>query len=88
MVAFDITDLLRQRDGYENIDSAYMFAWEGNAYGADFDYNDAMWIMTNVTANNLSSNATPEPATALILGLALTAIPFARRLKQKRKKVQ
>jgi hypothetical protein len=46
-----------------------------------------MYIMTNVTANNLS-NPTPEPATALILGLALTAIPFARRLRQKRNNVQ
>jgi hypothetical protein len=87
MVVLDITDLLRQREGYENIISAYMFAFEDQPWSySDFDYNDAVFIMTNVTANH--DNATPEPATALILGLALTAIPFARRLRQKRKKVQ
>ncbi|MDR0703671.1 MAG: hypothetical protein LBF88_01645 [Planctomycetaceae bacterium] len=82
LISFDITDLMRQRLGYENIESAFLFAFEDwGALDSDFDYQDFAFILTNVSANVA---AIPEPATALILGFAGTlALPFLRRKKKK-----
>ncbi|GHT45159.1 hypothetical protein FACS189454_04190 [Planctomycetales bacterium] len=73
--------------GYAGIENAFMFTWEdlnwGTEHGkakADFDYNDMVYIMTNVTPNMLT--ATPEPATMLIIGLGLAGLGLARRRRK------
>ncbi|GHT42135.1 hypothetical protein FACS189443_4810 [Planctomycetales bacterium] len=83
MVAYDVTDLIKAM-GYADIENAFMFAWEDGNWATqvgkadiNFDYNDLVYIMTNVTPNML--NATPEPATMLIIGLGL-----ARRCRKKK----
>ncbi|GHT44361.1 hypothetical protein FACS189454_01490 [Planctomycetales bacterium] len=81
MVAYDVTDLIKAM-GYAEIENAFMFTWEDSKYGTgDFDYNDMVYIMTNVTPNML--NATPEPATMLIIGLGLAGLGLARRRRKK-----
>ncbi|MDR2757686.1 MAG: hypothetical protein LBC20_18500 [Planctomycetaceae bacterium] len=80
LIVFDVTDLMQARYGID-IESAYLFALEDMAVlqGSDFDYQDFAFILTNVTANTVPT-VTPEPATALIFGLAGgIAIPFLRR---------
>ncbi|MDR2439215.1 MAG: hypothetical protein LBE12_07595 [Planctomycetaceae bacterium] len=84
LISFDVTDLMRQRSGYENIESAFLFAFEDLSVGhaSDFDYQDFAFILTNVSAN--VNVTTPEPATALILGFAGgIAIPLLRRKTKK-----
>jgi hypothetical protein len=84
-ISFDVTDLMRQRVGYENVESAFLFAFEDlNATNSDFDYQDFAFILTNVSANVVPPvAATPEPATALILGFAgAFALPFLRRKRK------
>ncbi|GHT40408.1 hypothetical protein FACS189443_0710 [Planctomycetales bacterium] len=87
MVAYDVTDLVKAM-GYADIENAFMFAWEDANWGTDwgkratnFDYNDLVFIMTNVTPNIIS--ATPEPATMLIIGLGLAGLGLARRRRKK-----
>ncbi|GHT42526.1 hypothetical protein FACS189443_5640 [Planctomycetales bacterium] len=90
MVAYDVTDLLKAM-GYADIENAFMFAWEDLNWGtqfttstsenANFDYNDMVYIMTNVSPNVIS--ATPEPATMLIIGLGLAGLGLARRRRKK-----
>ncbi|MGL4593867.1 MAG: VPLPA-CTERM sorting domain-containing protein, partial [Thermoguttaceae bacterium] len=79
MISFDVTDLLQLKYGNSNIQSAYLFAWEDQAFG-DFDYNDTVYIITNLTPNVPS--ATPEPASAIILASGLIGIPFMRRFRR------
>ncbi|GHT44849.1 hypothetical protein FACS189454_03320 [Planctomycetales bacterium] len=86
MVAYDVTDLLKAM-GYADIENAFMFTWEmwnsGTELGRhnDFDYNDMVYIMTNVSPNIIS--VTPEPATMLIIGLGLAGLGLARRRRKK-----
>ncbi|GHT45739.1 hypothetical protein FACS189454_05720 [Planctomycetales bacterium] len=87
MIAYDVTDLIKAM-GYANIENAFMFTWEDWNWGTregktntDFDYNDMVYIMTNVTPNMLT--VTPEPATMLIIGLGLAGLGLARRRKKK-----
>lgn len=83
-VAFDVTDLMREKYGDMDIESAYMFGVEDidtNAYWVDHDYQDLSFIAINVRP---IPAATPEPATALILGLGLMTLPLIR---QRRKNV-
>ena len=86
MIALDITGLYNTKYGTAN-DSVYMFGWEDLHLGAansglpaDWDYQDFVAIMTNVKPNN---NVTPEPATMLMFGMGMLALPVARRLRKK-----
>jgi hypothetical protein len=83
LIAFNVTDLIRQRSGYENIESAFLFAFEDSRLNStDFDYQDFAFVLTNVQANVIT--ATPEPATILIFGIAGgIALPFLRRKNKK-----
>ncbi|GHT42893.1 hypothetical protein FACS189443_6340 [Planctomycetales bacterium] len=78
MLAYDVSDLVKAM-GYAEIENAFMFTWED---GSDFDYNDLVFIMTNVSPNIIS--ATPEPATMLIIGLGLAGLELARRRRRKK----
>ncbi|GHT42182.1 hypothetical protein FACS189443_4890 [Planctomycetales bacterium] len=89
MAAYDVTDLIKAM-GYAEIENAFMFAWEDLNWGTtpltifdypNFDYNEMVFIMTNVTPNIIS--ATPEPATMLIIGLGLAGLGLARRCRKK-----
>ena len=94
MLALDITDLYNTQSNGD-FDSVYMFLWEDwkdevgvswyldapKAY-SDWDYADFVYIMTNVSTGpgaGITSNATPEPATLLILGLGAIGAGFAAR---------
>jgi hypothetical protein len=80
MLAFDITDLYNAKKGTE-FTSVYMFGWEDwSIDSADFDYNDMVVIMTNLTPE---SSTTPEPATMLIFlaGGGLVSARYLRRRK-------
>ncbi|MDR1290755.1 MAG: hypothetical protein LBK06_06105 [Planctomycetaceae bacterium] len=82
MLAFDITDLYNAKKDAA-FTSVYMFGWEdvtGEWGGADFDYNDTVFIMTNLTPE---PSATPEPATMLIflVGGGLVSARYLRRRK-------
>ena len=88
MLALNITDLYNAKYNTDN-DSVFMFAWEdlhktaGNGgEWADWDYQDFVAIVTNVMPNS-EVNATPEPATMLILGLGFAGLGFARRQQKK-----
>ncbi|MDR2115815.1 MAG: PEP-CTERM sorting domain-containing protein [Planctomycetaceae bacterium] len=86
LLAFNVTDLMRQRFGYEGIESAFLFAFEdlNISDSSDFDYQDFAFILTNVNANTV----TPEPSTALILSFAgVLALSFLRRKNKKAKKI-
>ncbi len=90
MIAFDVTDLYNAKYGTD-VSSAFMFAWEdlaltgsnsayGYIQGADWDYQDFVGIVTNVTP---TPSTTPEPASLLIFaagGLA-SVVAFRRRKK-------
>lgn len=83
MVAFDVTDLVQLMFDDPTIESAYFFGWEDyyftpNHSSMDFDYQDLVYLMVNVTPN--TSSSMPEPATAVILGCAaLFGAAFGRR---------
>ena len=88
MIALDITDLYNAKHGTLN-DSVYMFGWEDlhlTAYGgglpADWDYQDFVAIMTNLTPND--NAVVPEPGTMLIVGMGVLALPLARRRLRKK----
>jgi hypothetical protein len=87
LIVFDVTDLIQQRSGYENIETAFLFAFEDLALSQehreylDFDYQDFAFILTNVKAN--VDVVTPEPATALIVSImGACALPFLKRRKK------
>lgn len=83
-VALDVTELMRIKLGDDSIVSAIMFGVEDNKVGApymDYDYNDLSFVVTNFVPVPAS---TPEPASALIFGIGLVAIPFARRIYTKK----
>jgi hypothetical protein len=87
LIAFDVTNLIQQRSGYENVESAFLFAFEDLALSPehreylDFDYQDFAFILTNVKAN--VDVVTPEPATALIVSIiGACALPFLKRRKK------
>jgi hypothetical protein len=92
MIAIDVTDLMRIKTGNFDLESAFMFAWEDYLIGGmnglfqdiDFDYNDIVYIMTNVAP---STSVVPEPASMLIFGLALAGLPFAKRLRKNKNAV-
>jgi hypothetical protein len=82
MLAFDITDLYNAKYN-TNLDSAYMLAWEdileGNGIGlnVDWDFQDLVMIVTNITPNEPTPSATPEPATMLIFGFGMAGAGVA-----------
>ncbi|MDR2761094.1 MAG: PEP-CTERM sorting domain-containing protein [Planctomycetaceae bacterium] len=86
MIAIDVTDLYNAKKNTA-FESVYMFGWEdlsgdsSGSYGiADFDYNDMVIFMTNLTP----TSATPEPASMLIF-LAGGGLVSALRLRRKKK---
>lgn len=86
MVAFDVTDLVRLMYGDMSIESAYFFGWEDYKYypnhkDIDFDYQDLTYLMINITPNTVA--ITPEPGTALIFAVGISAV-FAGRFRKKR----
>lgn len=86
MVAFDVTDLVRLMYGDMGIESAYFFGWEDYKYypnhkDIDFDYQDLTYLMINITPNTVAT--TPEPGTALIFTVGISAV-FAGRFRKKR----
>lgn len=83
MIAFDVTDLMRQVLDDMTIESAYLIGWEDmlSEDGADFDYQDLTYIMVNVTPVSYAS--TPEPATALILLCGVAGYPVLRRFRKR-----
>lgn len=87
MIALDITDIYNSYFDTD-YDSVYMLCWEdlhltGNGLGsaADWDYQDFVAIVTNLTPN---STATPEPPTVLI-GLigCMAVLLFVRKSRTK-----
>ena len=90
MIALEITDLYNAKTG-GNFTDVYMFGWEDlddlnaqNYWVADWDYQDFVVIMTNVTP----TPATPEPATMLLwafgsFGVAGTTWAKKRRSKKR-----
>jgi hypothetical protein len=83
MIAFDITGLYNSKYGTV-FDSVYMLGWEdladGGRYPADWDYQDFVAIITNLTP---VSSATPEPATMVmfLIGTGLTSAVAWRKRK-------
>ena len=68
---------------YEEIGNYSVFvlnAFDSN-YAGDDQYVDILYIAN--AANPYDPAATPEPGTLLLLGLGLTSLPFARRLRKK-----
>ncbi|MDR2643343.1 MAG: hypothetical protein LBC74_11185 [Planctomycetaceae bacterium] len=87
MLAFDITDIYNAKKG-TSFSSVFMFGWEdlpedqwGISEKADFDYNDSVFILTNLTP---TVSTTPEPATFLIIliGGGLVSARYLRRKKR------
>ncbi|MBP7055559.1 MAG: PEP-CTERM sorting domain-containing protein [Candidatus Omnitrophica bacterium] len=56
----------------------YVIAWED---GTDWDYNDMVFVLHDVTNNPETSHATPEPATMALMGLGLAGL-VARKKKR------
>jgi PEP-CTERM putative exosortase interaction domain len=89
MIALDVTDLYNAKYGTDNA-TVYMFGWEdlpkGHSY-VDWDYQDFVVIMTNLnvpTMDSSSTNATPEPATMLMIGLGFAGAGFVARRNGKK----
>ncbi len=67
-----------------DFETAYMLGWEDRSRmnpSADFDYNDLMFIAFDIKP---SDNTTPEPATILLFGVGMVALPILRKLQKRR----
>lgn len=85
MIALDITDLYNAKYNTSN-NSVYMFGWEdlhltaaGGGSKSDWDYQDFVAIMTNLTPESVAT--TPEPATMLmfLVGGGFTSVVAWRK---------
>ena len=88
MVALDVTDLYNDKWGTANT-SVYMFGWEDlhlyvndGAWASDWDYQDFVVMMTNVTPDG--TPVVPEPGTMLVFGAGLVGLGLGYRRKFKK----